>query len=103
MIEPKIHDFGDGDPHVSVITRADKRSASRGWLVILNYVFYAAIIAVVGALVYYLYQFRDTLTLFFPTLLGGAGTTIFLSISSMILATITQVVYSLIGHVTSQG
>ncbi len=88
MIEPKIHDFGDGDPRVSVITHADKRSASRGWLVILNYVFYAAIIAAVGGLVYYLYQFRDSIMLFFPTFLAGAGTTVFLSISSMILATI---------------
>ena len=84
-MEPKRHVSVEPAPGaLSSFTRS-KRPA---WDVALNYVFYLAVIAFVVALIYYLYQFRDTISLFFPTLLAGAGTTIFLSISSMILATI---------------
>jgi His/Glu/Gln/Arg/opine family amino acid ABC transporter permease subunit len=64
------------------------RSRPPAWDIALNYVFYLAVIAFVGVLIYYLYQFRDQISIFFPTFLSGAGTTIFLSVSSMILATI---------------
>jgi His/Glu/Gln/Arg/opine family amino acid ABC transporter permease subunit len=64
------------------------RTRRPAWDIALDYVFYLAVIAFVGGLIYYLYQFRDSITLFFPTFLGGAGTTLFLSFSSMILATI---------------
>ena len=60
----------------------------RSWLVILDYVFYAAIPAALVGLAFYFYHYRDSVTLYFPTFLGGAGLTIFLSIASMILATI---------------
>lgn len=60
----------------------------RGWLVILDYVFYAAIVAALAGLAFYLFHFRDSINLYFPVFLGGAGLTIFLSVSSMILATI---------------
>src|ERR1700680_4190599 len=60
----------------------------RGWLVILDYVFYIAIVAALGGMAYYLYHYRDTISLYFPIWLGGAGLTIFLSVSSMILASI---------------
>lgn len=89
-MEPKSHAYG-ADAHVrhGVIARqALDRPRRAAWDIALNYVFYAAVVALVGGLIYYLYQFRDTITLFFPTLLQGAGTTIFLSVSSMILATI---------------
>ncbi len=60
----------------------------RSWLVILDYVFYAAIPAALVGLAYYFYHYRDSVTLYFPTFLAGAGLTIFLSATSMILATI---------------
>lgn len=60
----------------------------RSWLVILDYVFYAAIPAALAGLAYYFYHYRDSVTLYFPTFLAGAGLTIFLSATSMILATI---------------
>jgi polar amino acid transport system permease protein len=89
-IEPKSHVAG-GDPRKRPVTTAQAGFAGekpKAWDVALNFVFYAAVIALVGALIYYLYQFRDTIVVFFPTLLQGAGTTIFLSVTSMILATI---------------
>ncbi len=69
-------------------TQSKKERKPRSWLVILDYVYYAAIVGALGGLAYYLYQYRDTIALFLPTLLAGAGLTIFLSVSSIILATI---------------
>jgi polar amino acid transport system permease protein len=69
-------------------TKSDLERKPRSWLVILDYVFYAAVVAALAGLVYYHYQYRDSISLYFPVFLGGAGLTIFLSISSMILATI---------------
>ena len=60
----------------------------RSWLVILDYVFYAAIPAALVGLAFYFYHYRDAVTLYFPNFLSGAGLTIVLSISSMILASI---------------
>jgi His/Glu/Gln/Arg/opine family amino acid ABC transporter permease subunit len=83
-VDPKARHFR-GEPTGAA---SFARARPPVWDVVLNYVFYAAVIALVGGLAYYLYQFHDIITLFFPTLLGGAGTTIFLSATSMILATI---------------
>jgi His/Glu/Gln/Arg/opine family amino acid ABC transporter permease subunit len=60
----------------------------RSWLVILDYVFYAAIIAALVGLAFYFYHYRDSAALYFPNFLAGAGLTVFLSASSMILASI---------------
>lgn len=60
----------------------------RSWVVILDYVFYAAIAAALVGLAFYFYYYRDVVTLYFPNFLAGAGLTIFLSLSSMILASI---------------
>lgn len=60
----------------------------RGWLVILDYIFYAAIAAALVGLAFYFYHYRDYVNLYFPVFLGGAGLTIVLSFTSMILATI---------------
>lgn len=60
----------------------------RSWLSLLDYVFYAAVVAALVGLALYFYHYRDFVTLYFPVFLGGAGLTIFLTISSMILATI---------------
>lgn len=89
-IEPKSHIAG-GDPRKRPVTATQSTFAGarpKAWDIALNYVFYIVVIALTGGLIYYLYQFRDTILLFFPTFLQGAGTTIFLSVTSMILATI---------------
>lgn len=60
----------------------------RSWLVILDYVFYAAIPAALAGLAFYFYHYRDTVNLYFPVFLSAAGVTIGISVISMILATI---------------
>jgi His/Glu/Gln/Arg/opine family amino acid ABC transporter permease subunit len=60
----------------------------RGWLIILDYVFYIVLIVAVIAFVYYIYTFRTTVSLATPLLLQGTLVTIIISIVSMILATI---------------
>ncbi len=61
---------------------------SRNWLVVLDYIFYVLLAMALAALLYYLYFFRATITLFLPFLLQAAGVTIFISVVSMILAVI---------------
>ncbi len=61
---------------------------SRLWVAVLDKSFYIVLIAFLAAFVYYLYGYRDSITLDLPVLLQAAGVTIFLSIVSMILATI---------------
>lgn len=60
----------------------------RSWLVILDYIFYAAILVALVGLALYFYHYRDEVNLYFPVFLNGAGITIVLSVTSMILATI---------------
>jgi polar amino acid transport system permease protein len=60
----------------------------RTWLVILDYIFYIVLIAAVASFLYYLYSYRDTITLYLPYLLQAAGLTIGLSVVSAILAII---------------
>ena len=61
---------------------------SRNWLVILDYVFYLVLIVAVAAFGYYLYSYRDIITLYLPFLLEAAALTIGLSLVSMVLAVI---------------
>lgn len=56
--------------------------------VAMDYGFYLLLVVGISAFVYYLYSYRDTLFLDLPVLLQGAGATIFLSVVSMVLATI---------------
>src|SRR5712692_584011 len=65
---------------------ATEEPKSRNWLVILDYVFYVLLAAALAAFLYYLYTFRDTITLFLPFLLQAAGLTIILSVVIMVLA-----------------
>ncbi len=67
---------------------ATEEPKSRNWLVILDYVFYVLLAAALAAFLYYLYTFRDTITLFLPFLLQAAGVTIIISVVSMVLAVI---------------
>ena len=60
----------------------------RNWLVILDYIFYIVLIAAVAGFIYYLYTYRDTISLYLPYLLQAAGITIGLSVVSAILAII---------------
>jgi His/Glu/Gln/Arg/opine family amino acid ABC transporter permease subunit len=64
------------------------KSRPRNWLVILDYVFYLVLIVGVAAFGYYLYSYRDIITLYLPFLLQAAGLTIGLSVVSMVLAVI---------------
>ncbi len=67
---------------------ATEEPKSRNRLLILDYVFYVLLAAALAAFLYYLYTFRDTITLFLPFLLQAAGLTIILSVVSMVLAVI---------------
>ncbi len=64
------------------------KSRPRNWLVILDYVFYLVLIVGVAAFGYYLYSYRDIITLYLPFLLQAAGLTVGLSVVSMVLAVI---------------
>ena len=71
------------------LTRVEAKPRPRGWLVILDYLYYILIVAFLVGFVYYFYSYRQYVTIDLPFLLEqGVTTTIFLSISSMILATI---------------
>lgn len=58
------------------------------WLILLDNSFYIVLAIGVIAFLLYLNSYRDSLVLYLPVLLQAAGMTIFLSITSMILATI---------------
>src|SRR5437660_6767356 len=60
----------------------------RNWLVILDYIFYVVLIAAVAGFIYYLYTYRDIISLYLPYLLQAAGVTIGISVVSAILAII---------------
>jgi His/Glu/Gln/Arg/opine family amino acid ABC transporter permease subunit len=67
----------------------------RLWLAVLDKSFYLVLIVALAGFVYYLYTYRDAITLDLPVFLQAAGVTIFLSIASMILATIFGLVGAL--------
>jgi His/Glu/Gln/Arg/opine family amino acid ABC transporter permease subunit len=68
--------------------QSESGQKSRLWLAVLDKSFYIVLLAALAAFVYYLYTYRDAIILDLPVLLQAAGVTIFLSITSMILATI---------------
>ncbi|HLX40847.1 MAG TPA: amino acid ABC transporter permease [Ktedonobacteraceae bacterium] len=71
------------------LANVETKPRSRGWLVLLDYLFYILLIAFLAAFVYYFYSYQQYVTVLLPSLVEqGAVTTIFLSIVSMILATI---------------
>jgi polar amino acid transport system permease protein len=61
---------------------------SRNWLFLLDIAFYLLLAAFLVALVYYFYSYRSIIVLDVPFMLQGAVTTIVLSVTSMIFATI---------------
>ncbi len=67
-----------------IIRKAEPGPRNR--LVILDYIFYVVLVAAVVGFLYYLYSYRDTITLYLPYLLQAAGLTIGLSVVSAILA-----------------
>jgi His/Glu/Gln/Arg/opine family amino acid ABC transporter permease subunit len=60
----------------------------RNWLILLDIAFYLALTAFLVWLVYYFYTYRSIIVLDVPFMLQGAVTTIVLSLTSMIFATI---------------
>ena len=75
-----------GQPYQQVVSKAEP--GQRNWLVILDYIFYIVLALVVVGFLYYFYIFRDFALLYAPFLLQAAGTTIMISLVSMVLATI---------------
>ena len=70
------------------VSRDEAEPRSRSWLVLLDYLFYIVLVVFLVVIVYYFYTYRSYVLLDFPILLQGAGTTIVLSVLSMILATV---------------
>ena len=70
------------------ITRVEEEPRSRSWLVLLDYLFFVLLAVFLLGIIYYFYSYRALVLIDFPVLLQGAGTTIFLSVTSMVLATI---------------
>ncbi|HEV7237137.1 MAG TPA: amino acid ABC transporter permease [Ktedonobacteraceae bacterium] len=54
----------------------------------MDYLFFVLLAVFLLGIIYYFYSYRTLLLIDFPVLLQGAGTTIFLSVMSMVLATI---------------
>lgn len=71
------------------LTNVEAKPRSRGWLVLLDYLFYLLLVAFLAFFIYYFYSYRQYVVTYLPTLIEqGAVTTIYVSIISMILATI---------------
>jgi polar amino acid transport system permease protein len=60
----------------------------RMWLSFLDKSFYLVLVVALGGFVYYLYTFRNTILIDLPAWLQGAGVTVFLTVTSIVLATI---------------
>jgi len=73
-------------PYQQAVITAEPRP--HNWLVILDYIFYIALALAAVGFLYYIYIFRDYALLYAPFLLQAAGTTIMISLVSMVLATI---------------
>lgn len=56
--------------------------------VLVDYFFYVLLVAALVWFLYYLYTFKSTITLYLPFLLRAAGTTLMISVVSIVLATI---------------
>jgi His/Glu/Gln/Arg/opine family amino acid ABC transporter permease subunit len=63
-------------------------SRPRGWIVLLDYLFYILAAAAVAGFFYYLYSFNHLLLLYLPVFLQGTVVTLIISIVSLIFATI---------------
>ncbi len=70
------------------ITRMEAEPRSRSWLVLLDYLFFVLLAVFLLGIIYYFYSYRALVLIDFPVLIQGAGTTIFLSVTSMVLAAI---------------
>jgi polar amino acid transport system permease protein len=75
-----------GQSYQQAVSKTEPRP--QNWLVILDYVFYIALALAIVGFLYYVYIFRDYALLYAPFLLQAAGTTIMISLVSMVLATI---------------
>lgn len=73
-------------PYQQAVAKIEPRS--RNWLVVLDYIFYIVLALGLTGFLYYLYSFRAYAILYSPFLLQAAGTTVMISLTSMVLATI---------------
>lgn len=71
-----------------MLLKAPARQKPRQWLVLIDYLFYLLLAAALVWFLSYLYSFKSTITLYLPFLLQAAGTTLTISVVSMVLATI---------------
>jgi polar amino acid transport system permease protein len=70
------------------LTVTELKPKTRPWLVIFDILFYVLLAAFLLAVIYYFYSYRSIVALDVPVMLQGAALTIFLTVMSMILATI---------------
>jgi His/Glu/Gln/Arg/opine family amino acid ABC transporter permease subunit len=81
------------------VIRPDFEPRPRRWLVILDYLFYLLLLLAIAGLAYYMYYYLSTpliaslsgklaMVIWVPVLLEKTGTTLFISLASMVLATI---------------
>ena len=70
------------------LTITELKPKARPWLVIFDILFYVLLAAFLLAVIYYFYSYRSIVVLDVPVMLQGAALTIFLTVMSMILATI---------------
>ena len=81
------------------IIRPDFEPKPRRWLVIFDYLFYLLLLLAIAGLAYYMYYYLSTplivslsgklsMVIWVPILLQKTGTTLFISLTSMVLATI---------------
>lgn len=70
------------------MVKAFIKQKPRQSLLLIDYLFYVLLIAAVVGFLFYLYTFRNTITLYLPYLLEAAGTSLIISVLSMVLATV---------------
>ncbi len=85
-IEPPLDHRTQPDSLLNA-ARSERRQA-RGWLVILDYLFYVLAALALLALGYYFYSFRSTIALYALPLVQGALVTLVLALVSMVPATL---------------
>lgn len=67
-------------------TSVETKGKPRGWLVLLDYLFYVLVVLALGGFFYYLYFFKQLLQLYMPTFLQATLVTLTISLVSVIFA-----------------
>lgn len=64
------------------------RELPEHWMVVLDYLYYVLLAAIIIAFCYYLFYYQKLVTLYLPVFLQGLLTTLIISVISMLLATV---------------